>query len=599
MRIKYESKTYSYFFLAILLSVGLLFSSNCVNITLFHNVYSQKIDNASSLNSSLNSINNLQDGSSSSQIKQQQQQISKNIPLNHYENRQLGVSLKYPSNFLIDESNSNNTLRQISFYPVNLVSVNPEKYIQWMDVFVQTLGTAQQQQQQQQPLSSLSNSNSLSPLLSANNNNNNNNFLASYSLNLANNIQQGNADITIVGSSTNTTLSGYPAYKLITTSYIGNSAITDVLISTIVNNTIYSIDYQISSSSSSSSNYANSLSDASKIIQSFKILSPVSSESTTAEGMAETRQQLSSSSSSASNVISNNKNLNSNLSNSNSALIPLLSSLLSSLKIDDIANNSTNTVNSLKNSISNSLNDALTNPKNVIDKSISGSSSILQNPPPIPLLTSPSDLSSLSSDAVKKTCSIPFVSTVCNEIKNNLDNNNNNNINNIGKTNPSSSNSNNLTNNIAGSGNNSSISTGSGNTTINNNNRLSTTTNDLTGSIGKGGNNIGIGSSINNSKLDNTAIPKNNTDNLLVNHDKNNTLAKILNSLLNTNNTNNSSLSFNKSKPLNDILLLENLIKYLNFSSSISPGPLPPQQPIPVNSSSSLSNPLPRNIIQH
>ena len=584
MRIKYESKTYSYFFLAILLSVGLLFSSNCVNITLFDNVYSQKIDNASSLNSSLNSINNLQDGSSSSQIKQQQQQISKNIPLNHYENRQLGVSLKYPSNFLIDESNSNNTLRQISFYPVNLVSVNPEKYIQWMDVFVQTLGTAQQQQQQQ-PLSSLSNSNSLSPLLSANNNNNNN-FLASYSLNLANNIQQGNADITIVGSSTNTTLSGYPAYKLITTSYIGNSAITDVLISTIVNNTIYSIDYQIPSSSSS--NYANSLSDASKIIQSFKILSPVSSESTTAEGMAETRQQLSSSSSSASNVISNNKNLNSNLSNSNSALIPLLSSLLSSLKIDDIANNSTNTVNSLKNSISNSLNDALSNPKNVIDKSISGSSSILQNPPPIPLLTSPSDLSSLSSDAVKKTCSIPFVSTVCNEIKNNLDNNNNNNINNIGKTNPSSSNVNNLTNNIAGSGN----------TTINNNNRLSTTTNDLTGSIGKGGNNIGIGNSINNSKLDNTAIPKNNTDNLLVNHDKNNTLAKILNSLLNTNNTNNSSLSFNKSKPLNDILLLENLIKYLNFSSSISPGPLPPQQPIPVNSSSSLSNPLPRNIIQ-
>jgi len=596
MRIKYESKTYSYFFLAILLSVGLLFSSNCVNITLFDNVYSQKIDNASSLNSSLNSINNLQDGSSSSQIKQQQQQISKKIPLNHYENRQLGVSLKYPSNFLIDESNSNNTLRQISFYPVNVGSVNPENYIQWMDVFVQTLGTAQQQQQQQQPLSSLSNSNSLSPLLSANNNNNNNNFLASYSLNLANNIQQGNADITIVGSSTNTTLSGYPAYKLITTSYIGNSAITDVLISTIVNNTIYSIDYHIPSSSS---NYANSLSDASKIIQSFKILSPVSSESTTAEGMAETRQQLSSSSSSASNVISNNKNLNSNLSNSNSALIPLLSSLLSSLKIDDIANNSTNTVNSLKNSISNSLNDALSNPKNVIDKSISGSSSILQNPPPIPLLTSPSDLSSLSSDTVKKTCSIPFVSTVCNEIKNSLDNNNNNNnINNIGKTNPSSSNSNNLTNNIAGSGNNSSISTGSGNTTINNNNRLSTTTNDLTGSIGKGGNNIGIGSSINNSKLDNTAIPKNNTDNLLVNHDKNNTLAKILNSLLNTNNTNNSSLSFNKSKPLNDILLLENLIKYLNFSSSISPGPLPPQQPIPVNSSSSLSNPLPRNIIQ-
>ena len=301
MRIKYESKTYSFFFLAILLSMGLLFSSNCVSITFFGNVYSQKTDNESSLNSSINSISNLQDGSSSSQIKQQhQQQISKKIPLNHYENRQLGVSLKYPSNFLIDESNSNNTLRQISFYPVNLVSVNPENYIQWMDVFVQALGIVQQQIQQ--PLSSLSNSTSLSPFLSANNNNNN--FLASYSLNLANNIQQGNADITIVGSSTNTTLSGYPAYKLITTSYNGNSAITDVLISTIINNTIYSIDYQIpSSSSSSSSNYANSLSDASKIIQSFKILSPVSSVSTTAEGMADTRQQLSSSPLSASNVL--------------------------------------------------------------------------------------------------------------------------------------------------------------------------------------------------------------------------------------------------------------------------------------------------------
>ena len=147
MRIKYESKTYSFFFLAILLYIGLLFSSNCISITFFDNVYSQKTDNESILNSSINSINNLQGGSSSSQIKQQQQQISKKIPLNHYENRQLGLSLKYPSNFLIDESNSNNTLRQISFYPVNLVSVNPENYIQWMDVFVQALGTVQQQQQ--------------------------------------------------------------------------------------------------------------------------------------------------------------------------------------------------------------------------------------------------------------------------------------------------------------------------------------------------------------------------------------------------------------------------------------------------------------------
>ena len=89
--------------------------------------------------------------------------------------------------------------------------------------------------------------------------------------------------------------------------------------------------------------------------------------------------------------------------------------------------------------------------------------------------------------------------------------------------------------------------------------------------------------SINNSKLDNTVIPKNNTDNLLSNHDKNNTLAKILYSLLNTYSTNNSSLSFNKFKSLNDILLLENLIKYFNFSIGPS-STLAPQPVIQINS---------------
>jgi len=156
---------------------------------------------------------------------------------------------------------------------------------------------------------------------------------------------------------------------------------------------------------------------------------------------------------------------------------------------------------------------------------------------------------------------------VCNEIKNSLDNNNNNNNN--GKTNPVSSNNKNITNNIGGSGNN--------------------------GSIREGGNNIGIGSSINNSKLDNTAIPKNNTDNL-VNHDKNNSLAKILTGLLSSNSTNNSSLSLNNSKSLDDILLLESLIKYLTFSTGPSSIPSSPPQPATtqINSSSS-SQPLHHN----
>ena len=539
MRIKYESKTYSFFYLTILLSMGLLFSGNNSIVTYFDNAYSQKTNGASSLNNSINNINNLDN--SSSQVKQQQP-INKKVQFNHYENSQIGVSLKYPSNFLIDESNSNNTLRQISFYLPNIVNQSPENYILWMDVFVQTLDTAKQQQ----------------PLLSTNN------FLSSYSLNLANNIQQANKDINIIGSSTNTTLSGYPAYKLITTSYIGNSAIIDVLILTIVNNTIYSIDYQ-----TQSSNYANSLSDANKIIQSFKIISPVSSPT---EGVTETQQKIAPSLSSSSSLYppvstesSNNKNLNSNMSNSNSALIPLLSNILSSLKIDNIANNSTNTINTLKNSISNSLNDVLSNPKNVIDKSVSGSASILQNPPPIPLLTSPSDLSSLSSDAVKKTCSIPFVSNVCNEIKNRLDNNNNNNN---GKTNPVSNNNKNITNNIDGNGNN--------------------------GTIREGGNNIGIKSSINNSKLDNTTIPKNNTDNL-VNHDKNNSLAKILTGLLSSNSTNSSSLSLNNSKSLDDILLLESLIKYLTFSTGPSSISSPPPQSATTHINSSSSHPLHHN----
>nr|MDP9016444.1 hypothetical protein [Thermoproteota archaeon] len=64
--------------------------------------------------------------------------------LNTYENNELGLSLKYPSTFLIDESNlKNQTLKQVSFFPVDDVGGYPEKYIQWMDVFVQPINGSQ------------------------------------------------------------------------------------------------------------------------------------------------------------------------------------------------------------------------------------------------------------------------------------------------------------------------------------------------------------------------------------------------------------------------------------------------------------------------
>ena len=51
-----------------------------------------------------------------------------------------GVSLKYPSNFLIDESNSNETVKQISFFRLMLtiLEYSPETFISWFDVYVQT-----------------------------------------------------------------------------------------------------------------------------------------------------------------------------------------------------------------------------------------------------------------------------------------------------------------------------------------------------------------------------------------------------------------------------------------------------------------------------
>jgi hypothetical protein len=312
------------------------------------------------------------------------------VQFNNYENNQLGVSLKYPSNFLIDESKSNNTLQQISFYPTNYANISPENQILWMDVFVQMLNP--NSQQQQQPLSSLFNDNS-----SFSNPSPQANFdIVAYSQNLANSIQQGNQDVTIIEGSNNTLLSGYPAYKLITKSHINNLTIDDVLISTILNNKVYSLDYQ-----TDSSNYLDSLPTANKIIQSFKI-NPQTTTVTIPMGVT-----AAGGNGNGNATLPSNENLNLKQPNANipPPSIPLVDNLMSSLKLNNITNNSPEMLKNLKNSIENSLTNILADSKNTFNKSIS-------NPSSIPSSAS-SSLSSLPSSTLEKVCSIPLVSQIC------------------------------------------------------------------------------------------------------------------------------------------------------------------------------------------
>jgi hypothetical protein len=314
--------------------------------------------------------------------------INKPVQFNNYENNQLGVSLKYPSNFLIDESKSNNTLQQISFYPTNYANISPENQILWMDVFVQMLNP----NSQQQPLSPLSNDNS-----SFSNPSPQANFdIVAYSQNLANSIQQGNQDVTIIEGSNNTLLSGYPAYKLITKSHINNLTIDDVLISTILNNKVYSLDYQ-----TDSSNYLDSLPTANKIIQSFKI-NPQTTTVTIPMGVT-----AAGGNGNGNATLPSNENLNLKQPNANipPPSIPLVDNLMSSLKLNNITNNSPEMLKNLKNSIENSLTNILADSKNTFNKSIS-------NPSSIPSSAS-SSLSSLPSSTLEKVCSIPLVSQIC------------------------------------------------------------------------------------------------------------------------------------------------------------------------------------------
>jgi hypothetical protein len=305
---------------------------------------------------------------------------NKTVQFNRYENSDFGISLKYPSNFLIDESNSNEKLQQISFFPPANTSMTQEQPILWMGVFIQELN----------PLSNNASSSSSSPNAKSNLD------IETYADSLANSIQQGNKDITIIEKSTNTLLSGHPAYKLVTQSYYNNSALIDVQIGTIFNNKHYSINYM-----TTLSNYFNSLPVASTIIQSFDIneLAPITS----------TLKQLGS---------SPNPN-----PNSAAATGSFLGSILSYFKLDDLSNKPSGVLNKLDASITNSVNSILNSSKNEVPSSVLNNlktsvNSILNSSKneinkSLGTQSLPSQSSSLPSQTMEQVCHLPFLSKVC------------------------------------------------------------------------------------------------------------------------------------------------------------------------------------------
>jgi hypothetical protein len=453
--------------------------------------------------------------------------INKPVQFNNYENNQLGVSLKYPSNFLIDESKSNNTLQQISFYPTNYANISPENQILWMDVFVQTLNP--NSQQQQQPLSSLSNDNSSFSNPSINSPQSNFDIIT-YSQKLANFIQQGNQDVTIIEGSNNTLLSGYPAYKLITKSHINNSTIDDVLISTILNNKVYSLNYQ-----TDSSNYLDSLPTANKIIQSFKI-NPQNNTVTIPMGVTEGAGGAG-----GGNVtLPSNENLNLKQPNANTAAnIPLVENLMSSLKLNNITNNSPEMLKNLKNSIENSLTNILADSKITLNRSIS-------NPSSIPSSAS-STLSSLPSSTLEKVCSIPLVSQICS----------NNGIGNVGvnSTNGSGAAS-------AGRGGGVGVGVGGLNTENNLNSGIS-----VNGTNNNNNNNNKLENQIENT-LKNILGANNNLNSGISLNDTKNNINSLENTLKNILGANNNNIQGNLTEGLNNVPGLNKLTNSFSNPSS-------------------------------
>ncbi|HEX7207577.1 MAG TPA: PsbP-related protein [Nitrososphaeraceae archaeon] len=213
------------------------------------------------------------------------------IIFNNYENSEVGVSIKYPSNFLIDESNSNETVKQISFFPAydDDSGLSPETFISWFDVYVQTF---------------------YPPIFYSPDN------LSSYLEDRTNAIQQEDQDVTIIDTSTDALLAGHPAYKLVTRSYSGNETIDTIEYGVIVDNKLYSLSYEVNTS-----DYQNSLPIANKMIYSFNIDSDNLSKSlkllTNSTGLAMLKDK-----------------------------VPMLQGILSSLNSNNVGDNSSKLFNS-------------------------------------------------------------------------------------------------------------------------------------------------------------------------------------------------------------------------------------------------------------
>jgi hypothetical protein len=252
------------------------------------------------------------------------------IIFNNYENSEVGVSLKYPSSFLIDESNSNDTVKQISFFPayVDDSGLSPETFISWFNVYVQTF---------------------YPPIFYSPDN------ISSYLEDRTNAVQAEDQDITIVEASTDSFLAGHPAYKLVTRSYSGNETIDNVEYGMIVDNKLYSISYEVNTS-----DYENSLPITNKMIYSFKIDSDNLSNSlkllTNSTGLAMLKDK-----------------------------VPMLQGILSALNLSNFTDNSSGLIN--KSELNNSPKNMLENLLNSSSGNILNMSSIMKSIPPINLQT--------------------------------------------------------------------------------------------------------------------------------------------------------------------------------------------------------------------
>jgi hypothetical protein len=246
------------------------------------------------------------------------------VIFNNYENSEVGVSIKYPSNFLIDESNSNKTVKQISFFPAydDDSGLSPETFISWFDVYVQTF---------------------YPPIFYSPDN------VSSYLEDRTNAVQQEDQDVTIIESSTDSLLAGHPAYKLVTRSYSGNETIDTIEYGIIVDDKLYSLSYEVNTS-----DYQNSLPIANKMIYSFNIESDNLSKSlkllTNSTGLAMLKEKVPMLQGILSSLNSSNFAYNSskllNTSEINSSPKTMLENLLKSSSAGNIPN-----ISSMMNSI--------------------------------------------------------------------------------------------------------------------------------------------------------------------------------------------------------------------------------------------------------